>query len=314
MYQKQNMVLLDGLILLLVASLILGAWSFTRSLQLIRPSVQSTALPSPAAEAATPAALPQAPVLAKELTGQFRSELKAALSGFIADQPNDFAVAVIDLGSGLSVSNGADEEYLAASLYKPFAAVAALKMIDTGQLSLDTILSETGGRNVRQCVIDALSVSDNPCGLSLLSTTQLTVPKLKAEGYARTDLSGLYPTTTAGDVAKLFKRIHSGESLSRTSHQLLLGALKDQKINDRLPLGLPEGSAIAHKTGDLEGYVHDAGIVYGPGGDYIIVALSGPDAAGRTLAERYTAFGQLMGSVHKLVNAYQNELAAAESS
>ncbi len=52
--------------------------------------------------------------------------------------------------------------------------------------------------------------------------------------------------------------------------------MKDQRINNRLPAGLPAGTSIAHKTGDLDGYVHDAGIVYGPKTDYLIVMTSGP--------------------------------------
>jgi beta-lactamase class A len=52
--------------------------------------------------------------------------------------------------------------------------------------------------------------------------------------------------------------------------------LKDQRVNNRLPQGLPGGTVIAHKTGDLDGVVHDAGIVYGPKTNYLVVVTSGP--------------------------------------
>ena len=55
-----------------------------------------------------------------------------------------------------------------------------------------------------------------------------------------------------------------------------MALLKDQRVNNRLPVGLPKGTVIAHKTGDLEGVVHDAGIVFGPKTDYLVVVVSGP--------------------------------------
>ena len=314
MYQKQNVVFLDGLIMMLVASLLLGAWSVTRSLSLVRPSVQGTSPPVSIIEPLAPAALPDPQLLQTELTLAFKTDLKAELNKFTAAQTGDFAVYVHELDSDTAVSASANRSFISASLYKPFVAVAALKMVDQGSLSLDTILADTGGRDVRQCVIDTISVSDNPCGLSLLSTTQLTVPKLRAEGYARTDLSGLYPVTTAGDVAKLFEHIYKGDLLSKASNRLLLGALKQQTVNDRLPPGLPKGVSLAHKTGDLDGYAHDAGIVFGEHSDYIVVVLSGPNTDEQSLSERYTAFSRLSATIHKFVSRFQSELADAGSS
>lgn len=314
MYQKQNVVFLDGLIMMLVASLLLGAWSITRSLSLVRPSAPSVSQPASVLEPVAPAALPDPELLQAELTAGFKTDLKAQLNKFTTAQSGDYAVYVHELGSGAAVSAYATRSFISASLYKPFVAVAALKMVDQGRLSLDAVLAGTGGRTVRQCVIDTISVSDNPCGHSLLSTTQLTVPKLRADGYARTDLSGLYPVTTAGDVAKLFEHIYKGDLLKPSSNRLLLNALKQQAVNDRLSAGLPKGTTLAHKTGDLEGYAHDAGIVYSKAGDYIVVVLSGPNADEQTLAERYSAFGRLSAAIHKSVSRFQSELAAAESS
>lgn len=314
MYQKQNILFFDGVVIMLAASLLFAAWSVSRSLALVQPSATSTAQPAPLAQEVTVPDFPTPAILTDELTNVFRVELKNTLSEFATSQPNNTAVVVHELTSDVVVSHNAKQSVVSASLYKPFAAIAALKLVDNGQLSLDSVLAETDGRNVRQCVIDTISVSDNPCGHSLLSTASLTVPQLRADGYSGTDLSGLYPVTTAADVTKLFEQIYKGKLLSKASHQLLLGALKDQKINDRLPTGLPKGAAAAHKTGDLEGYAHDAGVIYGPNGDYIITILSEPDTSGRNLVERYVSMGQLSAKVYKLINQFQTELAAISSS
>ena len=52
---------------------------------------------------------------------------------------------------------------------------------------------------------------------------------------------------------------------------------------------MPDGVEIAHKTADLDGYSHDAGIVFSDGGDYILVILSGPWANGYTDAPSFHA-------------------------
>ena len=53
--------------------------------------------------------------------------------------------------------------------------------------------------------------------------------------------------------------------------------LKDQRLNRKLPADLPSNTVIAHKTGELGMFSHDAGIIYTPKGDYIIVVLSKSD-------------------------------------
>ena len=54
----------------------------------------------------------------------------------------------------------------------------------------------------------------------------------------------------------------------------MLEVLKRQQINDRLPSGLPSDATVAHKTGNLPGIAHDAGIVYTPTGPRIVVVLT----------------------------------------
>src|SRR5690606_36816107 len=43
-----------------------------------------------------------------------------------------------------------------------------------------------------------------------------------------------------------------------------------------MPAGLPEDGdvRIAHKTGTLDTFLHDAGIVYAPGGDFVLVVMT----------------------------------------
>jgi beta-lactamase class A len=48
-----------------------------------------------------------------------------------------------------------------------------------------------------------------------------------------------------------------------------------QHWNDAIPVGLPAGTRIAHKTGNITAVEHDAAIVYPAGGDpYVLVVLT----------------------------------------
>ncbi len=68
----------------------------------------------------------------------------------------------------------------------------------------------------------------------------------------------------------------------------MLDLLKSQKLNNKLPKYLPQEIDVAHKTGEIDSLTHDAGIVYAPTSDYIIVILSDsndPNSAEERIAE-----------------------------
>ena len=45
----------------------------------------------------------------------------------------------------------------------------------------------------------------------------------------------------------------------------MIELLLKQKISDRIPVLLPSNVPVAHKTADLDGFTHDAGVVFVPG-------------------------------------------------
>lgn len=80
--------------------------------------------------------------------------------------------------------------------------------------------------------------------------------------------------TTAREMAGLLERIYAGELIDRESSEFMLDVLKHNKSRSRLRKGLPLGWEIGHKTGLLRKSCHDAGIVFSPRGDYVIVVLT----------------------------------------
>jgi beta-lactamase class A len=194
----------------------------------------------------------------------------------VKNHQGGWGIYVKDLQTGAVASINASKPMTSASLYKLFVAERTLAMVDAGQWKLTDGAGGGSGRNLEACLKVMVNISDNTCGRALGSKLGWGKQDkaLQLEGY--TDTTLVTPQqTSARDVARLLERLQAGSLLSAKSSNLFMSYLKDQKVNNRLPVGLPAGTMIAHKTGDLDGYVHDAGIVYGPKTDYLVVVMSG---------------------------------------
>ena len=86
---------------------------------------------------------------------------------------------------------------------------------------------------------------------------------------------GINNTTTAYDLMILFNKIFMSEVASKESCDEMLKILLNQKLNSIIPALLPTDIKVAHKTGSINGVVHDSGIVFLPNDKkYILVILS----------------------------------------
>ena len=86
---------------------------------------------------------------------------------------------------------------------------------------------------------------------------------------------GLVNTTTASDLAVLLAAIATHRAASPASCTAMRDILMRQEFNDEIPAGLPPGTRVAHKTGQITGVLHDAAVVYPSSGDpYVLVVLT----------------------------------------
>src|SRR5262249_46736663 len=138
---------------------------------------------------------------------------------------------------------------------------------------------------VREATERMVQLSDNTC--AVLLGDYVGWPRMRDDlREIGIDQTEFWPevTTTAVDVARLFRLIGPHQAGDREASEAMLAILLGQRRNDRLPQGLPDGVPIGHKTGDLAGVTHDAGIVVAPFGRYVIVVLSEGGSV-RTFAE-----------------------------
>ncbi len=79
--------------------------------------------------------------------------------------------------------------------------------------------------------------------------------------------------TSASDMASFLERLYLGEIVDKASSTYMIEIMTKQLENSMMRLYIPDETVIAHKTGELDGIAHEAGIVYHDKGDYIFVVL-----------------------------------------
>jgi beta-lactamase class A len=243
-------------------------------------------------EVVTVQKIAQTAIAAKQKAANIKADtasLHALVGSFAQPYGAQVGVVVTDLSDGATANVNGSQEFVSASIYKLFVAYDIYRQIDNGTVSYTQQLStpddESATNSVSGCLNLMITVSDNGCGeaLGALDGWVNLDTLLTTNGYTGTMLNNYNADgslngdkmTTANDVALLLGRLYNGTLVSAASSNAFLTLLKAQTINDRLPQGLPAGTVIAHKTGDLYGYLHDAGIIYGPKKDTVVVLMTG---------------------------------------
>jgi beta-lactamase class A len=83
---------------------------------------------------------------------------------------------------------------------------------------------------------------------------------------------GLNNTTTARGLLVLFDKLGHGAAVDPRADAQMIEILKRQAFNDAIPAGVPSGTVVAHKTGNITKIHHDAGIVFADR-PYVLVLL-----------------------------------------
>ncbi len=78
-------------------------------------------------------------------------------------------------------------------------------------------------------------------------------------------------TVTAKALGLILEKLYNREIVSQRASEDMIGIMKKQQVNHKIPRYLPTDMAIAHKTGTQDITSHDAGIVFNREGcDYIV--------------------------------------------
>ncbi len=207
-----------------------------------------------------------------------------------------YAVAIKNLSTGEEYYLNENKSFETGSLYKLWVMAESFHKIQSGELDPEEKMSRTiadlnqtfgidpenaeltsGGitMTVNQALTQMITISHNYAAMLLTEKNKLsTVRQFLTENGFKDSAVGGDPKTTALDMLKFYEKLRSGQLANQENTDKMLELLKKQRLNNKLPAALPEGVTVAHKTGELGMFTHDAGIVYGKKGEYIIVVLS----------------------------------------
>src|SRR3989344_1609980 len=221
--------------------------------------------------------------------------LQEAVNESLMGTKGTYGIVIKNLKTGESFYLNESRIFEPASLYKLWVMATVYKQIEEGGLKEDQILSQTipalnrifnidpeyaelteGGITitVNQAIEQMITISHNYAALLLAEKIKLSSVSdfLKSQELLQSSI-GKPPKTTAGDIAFFYEKLYKGQLASPENTTKMIEVLKRQQLNDGLPKLLPDAT-IAHKTGDLDFFKHDTGIVFHPKGDYIIVIMS----------------------------------------
>lgn len=251
-------------------------------------SSESMVLPTPKvlAEDVGPTDTPQ--VDAKGLAKVVQDSLKGTTG--------TYAIVIKNYKTGEKYTLNDHRKFESASLYKLWVMGTVFEQIKQGTFKHDDVLSDdishlndvfgideedaeltdgTISLTVDQALTQMITISHNYA--AMLLTKKVGVSKIQsyitAHGLAESD-TGQPPTTTASDVAEFYDDLYNGKLGTMVETKAMLDLLKGQALNNKIPDELPDSVVVAHKTGELDNFSHDGGIIYNTNGPYLMVMMS----------------------------------------
>lgn len=227
--------------------------------------------------------------------------MQSEIQTILGQNSYNYSVFLYDLNSGQSVAINEEKIMPPGSISKVPVGIMALREVDNGTLALNQQIQFTANSAANPSnVLTAINIgqffsldtylrfliidSDNSSILRLenllggnLNVNERVKNELEVEHFFRNPHD-----VTAKDLGRVFMGIYYEEYLTKSSNEYFLELLQNTHpvLQDGIPVWIPEPykSQIAHKTGQIStvpGYAWaDAGIIYGPKTDYVLVILN----------------------------------------
>lgn len=252
-------------------------------------------------------------LLATAASAQVPQSLRSNLGAGTNPPGTEVGLAVIELGSGDSLWVNADWRVHAASTMKVPVLLEMARRVDEGTYRWDqpvlvrnefhsivdssiyTLPPEPGldtleGKYAPARLLAYLMITRSSNFATNLLIAELGAPRVQATARALGADSivvlrgvedqkafdrGLSNTTTARDLAVLLAAVGTGRAGTDSSTAAMLEILTQQKFRGGIPAGVPPGTPVASKTGNITGINHDAALIMPPGRPpYVLVIVT----------------------------------------
>jgi beta-lactamase class A len=170
--------------------------------------------------------------------------------------------SIVD-GSPFKLDPADDSEtelYKAEGQPRSFRQLCELMITFSSNLATNLLIEKLGVENIR-----ATAHSLGADGMNVLRGVE--------DGKAFE--KGANNTTTARGLGVLLTAIAKGKAVDADSSHAMVEILERQHFNEGIPAGLPPGTPVAHKTGEITKIHHDAAIVYAKRPFVLVILVRG---------------------------------------
>ncbi|MFA6431756.1 MAG: serine hydrolase [Candidatus Margulisiibacteriota bacterium] len=225
--------------------------------------------------------------------------IQTKLDSLTAPYGKKIGIAFIDLNSNTFFHINGSAEYPAASVAKVPVMATAYYFQDAGKADLEKKLTyrkedRLGGSGVLQWMRPGNSYTMRNLIRMMISLSDNTATKMTVDEIGLENINtyikhlGLNNTTIADstmlkerpepginltsplDMAYLTLQIEHPQGFSDKSRQEMLKFMKNQRYHWGIWRGVPPGTVVADKTGNLDKVLNDVGIVYTKHGNFIL--------------------------------------------
>jgi beta-lactamase class A len=254
------------------------------------------------------------------------TELKSQLQNLAASSPELMpGIFLVDLDTGGYIDINAGVAFPAASTIKLPVLVAFFQAFDEGKVRLDETLTMEASQvaegsgdlqyqkpgtkyTVLETITKMIVISDNTATnmiIDRLGGAEVLNQQFLKWGLRNTAIRNPLPdlggtnTTSPHDLTNLVSQVEQGGLLSMKSRDRLFHIMEQTQNDSLIPKGLGRGAIIAHKTGNINSVLADAGAIDMPNGKrYLLSVLI------KRPAEGYTPAANLIRDVSETVYKY----------
>ena len=172
---------------------------------------------------------------------------------------NEFASIVDGSLYQLSPADDSDDEvYQKMGTYQPIRYLLFRMITRSSNLATNLLMKLADGKQVTA---------------TMRSLGAPTIQVMRGVEDSKAYRQGLNNVTSAYDQMRIYEQIGLGRAISGDASKEMTDILLQQFYKDIIPVQLPSGTLVAHKTGWITGVFHDVGILFLPGGGKLVLVL-----------------------------------------
>ncbi len=231
-----------------------------------------------------------------------RPQIEQRLRGYTGD----WQVYIEELSTGAQLSIG-NRIQPAASLIKLYIMLAVYQQMNDGTLpdtpQTDGLLQQmitVSSNSAANTLIETLGNGNDQTGFDVINRTarrydftQTTIADMLSDTGS---LDPNHKTTSSLDCGTFMAKVYRKQLVSQSASEAMQHLLLGQQRRNKIPAGLPAGTTVANKTGEVPGVENDAAIVFSPHGDYVLTVMTNGQADASDAQENIRTLSSLVWS------------------